>query len=326
MDPKYDAIKYVRLGQTGLEVSELCHGTLILGPLQGDVPRSEGAAALRRALEHGINFFDTAELYGTYGHLREALQGRREAGGRPLVVASKSLAKSGEEARRAVEQGLRKLRRERFEIFLLHNVNGPADLEARTGALEYLRRARDQGLVGHLGLSTHSVAGVRAGLPLPDLEVLLPILNRAGRGLRQGTMAEMVDAAREAYAAGKGVYAMKALAGGHLGPDFQAALTWVRELGCLHSVAVGMKSPAEVDLNVAVFEGRPVPPEASQLVYRVKRVKPVSTVCTGCGSCVAICPAGALSLAGGKAVCDHEQCVLCGYCGEACPSFAIRLV
>ncbi len=319
-------MKYVRLGQTGLEVSELCYGTLILGPLQGDVPLPEGAAAIRRALGCGINFFDTAQLYGTYGHLREALQGVSAVGGRPLVIASKSMAKTGEEARLAVEEGLRELQRERFEIFLLHNVNGAADLEARAGALDYLRSARDKGYIGHLGISTHSVAGALAALPVPDLEVLLPILNRIGRGLRQGTTEEMVEAARQARAAGRGVYAMKALAGGHLGSDFQAALAWVRELGCVHSVSVGMRSPAEVDLDVAVFEGRPVPPEVSQSAYRVKRVKPVSTVCAGCGSCVAICPAGALTLVEGKAVCDHEKCVVCGYCGEACPSFAIRLV
>lgn len=318
-------MKYVELGRTGLEVSELCYGTLILGRLQGDVPVAEGALALRRAAGYGVNFFDTAHTYGTYAHLRAALEGVTEAGGHPLVIASKAMAKTAAEAREAVEGGLRQLGRERFELFLLHSLDGEEDLSVRAGALDYLLQAKAEGLIGHLGVSTHSVPGALAALNHPELEVVLPILNQAGRGLRYGTMPEMVEATRRAYAAGKGVYAMKALAGGHLGRRFLPALAWVRELGCVHAVAVGMKSPAEVEVDVAVFEGRPVAPEAGEPFYAAKRVKVIGS-CTGCGSCVTVCPAAALQVVDSQARCDHDLCVTCGYCGEACPNFAIRLV
>lgn len=318
-------VRYTKLGRTGLEVSELCYGTLILGAIQADVPVEEGARAIRQALDHGVNFFDTAQVYQTYGHLREGLRGVESAGGRPLVVASKTFAKTAAEAREALEDGLRQLGRERFDIFMLHNVGDSEDFAARAEALDYLRQAKAEGLIGHLGVSTHCVSGVRAALAVPDLEVILPILNQAGRGLRQGTMPEMVEASREAYAAGRGVFAMKALAGGHLGHDFLAALTWVRNLGCVHSVAVGMKSAAEVEVDVAVFEGRPVPADAGESFYREKRIL-VNSACTGCGSCAGVCPAAAITVADGRASCDHSLCVSCGYCGQACPSFAIRLV
>jgi predicted aldo/keto reductase-like oxidoreductase len=318
-------VKYGELGRTGLEVSELCYGTLILGRLQGDVPVAAGEAALRRALELGVNFFDTAQIYGTYGHLRAGLAGVTEAGGRPLVVASKTMARSAADARTALEQGLRECGRERFEVFLLHSVDGVEDLAARTGALEYLQEAQQAGLLGHLGISTHSVPGVLAALDHPELEVVLPILNQAGRGLRFGTMPEMVEATGKAFASGKGVYAMKALAGGHLGRQYQPALSWVRDLGCVHSLAVGMKSVAEVEVDVAFFEGLQPPADAGAAFYAEKRVK-VIQACTGCGSCVAVCPGAALEIVEGKARCDPDRCLACGYCADACPNFAIRLV
>ncbi|MGE5508443.1 MAG: aldo/keto reductase, partial [Chitinophagales bacterium] len=139
-------MQYVRLGNTGLEVSELCHGTLVLGPLQAGVPVEEGAAAIRRAAELGINFFDTAQAYRTYEHLRVGLAGISEAGGRPLVIASKTMGKTAADAQAAVEEALRELGRERIDIFLLHNVLTPEDFDSRAGALEYLLRAKQEGL------------------------------------------------------------------------------------------------------------------------------------------------------------------------------------
>jgi len=54
------------LGRTGIGVTELCFGTLILGALQSNLKPEEGAKAIRRALELGINFIDTAKTYKTH--------------------------------------------------------------------------------------------------------------------------------------------------------------------------------------------------------------------------------------------------------------------
>ncbi|MGE5508541.1 MAG: 4Fe-4S binding protein, partial [Chitinophagales bacterium] len=184
-----------------------------------------------------------------------------------------------------------------------------------------------EGLVGYVGISTHGVAGAELVLKHPELEVLLPIVNQVGRGLRNGTMAGMIEVTRAAYAAGKATYAMKVLAGGHLVGEFQQHLQWGRQLGCLHAITVGMKTVDEVEADVAVFEEREVPPHLAQTLAGQKRIKVLLGQCAGCGSCVAICPAGALKVnAEAKAECDHSLCILCGYCGSACPKFAIRLV
>ena len=62
----------VKLGDTGLMISRLVFGALPMGPLQADLSPEEGGALIRYALEKGVNLIDTAEMYGTYWHLREA--------------------------------------------------------------------------------------------------------------------------------------------------------------------------------------------------------------------------------------------------------------
>ena len=60
------------LGSTGLKVSELCVGTLPMGPLQSNVPLDTGADILLAAMEGGVNFFDTAQMYKSYPYLKKA--------------------------------------------------------------------------------------------------------------------------------------------------------------------------------------------------------------------------------------------------------------
>ena len=78
-------MRMVRMPKTGLKVSELCFGTLTLGTLQANLPPQEGAKAVRKALELGVTFFDTAQSYGSYPHLREGLVGATDE----LIVVSR---------------------------------------------------------------------------------------------------------------------------------------------------------------------------------------------------------------------------------------------
>ena len=62
-------MEYRLLGQTGMKVSRLCFGALTIGPLQAKLPLGEGVAVIRAALAAGVNFIDTAQLYGTYPYI-----------------------------------------------------------------------------------------------------------------------------------------------------------------------------------------------------------------------------------------------------------------
>ncbi|HHW14514.1 MAG TPA: 4Fe-4S binding protein [Firmicutes bacterium] len=323
-------MQYRELGRTGLVVSRLCFGALTIGPLQARLSPEEGGRLIRAAYEAGINFFDTAELYGTYPHLRRGLEGIPDG----VVLASKAYAPDADGMRQSVEGALRALGREPVGLFALHEVDSAAQLRGHAGALEYLVRAKQAGLIQAVGLSTHSAEAVRAAALTPEIDVIHPLVNRAGLGVKGGLKA-MLEAMALAASIGKGLYAMKPLGGGHLRAAAAESLGWAWGLPGVAAVAVGMRSEAELRFNaglLARLAGEPDAPDEAQLarwsaeIGSTGRWLHVEAWCAGCGTCVEACPAGALRLEAGRAVVDRERCLLCGYCGGACPEMALKIV
>lgn len=317
------------LGQTGLSVSRLCFGALTIGPLQARLSPEEGGRVVRAAAEAGVNFFDTAELYGTYPHLRQGLAGFSD-----VHVASKSYAPDYEGMRASVEEALRALGVEAISVFLCHELDSAAGLRGHAGALEYLVHARERGLVRAIGISTHAAEAVHAAALTPEIDVIHPLVNRAGLGVKGG-LAAMQQALELAVATGKGLYTMKPLGGGHLRREAREALAWCLNLPGVAAVAVGMRSAAEVALNAAWLAEATGGAEGSdavelerlrRLVDQEERWLHVEAWCTGCGTCVAHCPAGALRVREGRVTVDREKCLLCGYCGAACAEMALKVV
>ncbi len=316
-------MEYRLLGKTGIRVSRLCFGVLTIGPLQAHLPLAEGVSIMRYAVDKGVNFFDTAELYGTYPYLRQLLG---EVKGEDLVIASKSYAVTYEEMRQSVERARRELNRDVVDIFLLHEQESELTLKGHQGALEYLVEAKAKGIIKALGISTHHVAGVKAATSVPEIEVIHPLLNYKGLGISDGTVEEMLAAIEEASAAGKGIYLMKPLGGGNLINDVDTALKFAFSQEVAASVAVGMKSREEVEYNVLVASGLPVPEKLKSAVFRKKPKLHIEDWCQGCGECVQACSQKALFVdCRGKARVKEELCVLCGYCAAACPNFCIRV-
>ncbi|NLW08227.1 MAG: 4Fe-4S binding protein [Firmicutes bacterium] len=311
-----------RLGNTGFFVSPLCFGTLTLGPCQRNLSLAEGEGLIRYALDLGVNFFDSAEIYGTYPYLGRALRGRQA----DTVVVAKSYAVTAGEMKKSVEKARRELEMDMIPIFLLHEQESAATLRGHRGALEYLLEAKEKGLVGAVGLSTHTVAGVRAGALHPGIEVIHPLYNLKGWGIQDGGPEEMAEAIALAVAMGKGVYLMKVLAGGHLAREAEKALRFALELPGISAVAIGMQSKEEIDFNYQIVCGQSPAPTLREKVGGHPRRLFIESWCTGCGRCVERCPFGALRLSGGKARVDHGACMTCGYCSEACEILAIKVL
>lgn len=314
-------MEYRQLGQTGLTVSRLCFGALTIGPLQARLPLPEGVAVIEAALDGGVNFIDTASLYGTYEYIRQAITGRSD-----IIVASKSYDYSYDGMKESVETACRQLGRDYIDLFLLHEQTSRLTLKGHEPALAYLTDAKQLGLIRAAGVSTHTVEVVKAAAMMDNIDVIHPIFNLAGVGILDGTVEDMREAIEFAARQGKGIYSMKALGGGHLCQQSRQALEWVLSHDEIASVAVGMQTIEEVSYNRDLFAGNKIDKATEEAIQSRKRKLLIEEWCLGCGICSAKCPTGALTVADGRITVDSNKCILCGYCGAACPEFALKII
>jgi aryl-alcohol dehydrogenase-like predicted oxidoreductase/NAD-dependent dihydropyrimidine dehydrogenase PreA subunit len=316
-------MKKCSLGKTGIMVTELCFGALPIGPLQANISVERGAKLIRAALEKGINFIDTAEGYKTYPHIKKALEGYNEE----AIIATKSGAETYKEMEQSIKDALVSLGRAYIDIFLLHAARvTPSVFEERAGALQCLQDYKAKGIIQAIGISTHVVEVVRRAAEIKEIDIIFPIINKLGIGIVGGSVLGMIKAISEAHKAGKGLYAMKALGGGHLIDQLEEAFNFVRNIKGISSLAVGMVSLEELELNLKIFNAEEIPKGLFTQKIKPKKRLFISSFCKGCGTCVKTCPNNALSLENGKAVVNHKLCLLCGYCNPVCPEFAIRLI
>lgn len=152
-------MEYRTLGKTGVTVSKLCLGTMMLGGI-GNPDHDAGIAIIRRALDSGINFVDTADFYST-GESEEivgkALEGRRDE----VILATKVHHAMGDGPNqrgnsrrwivREVEDSLRRLRTDWIDLYQIHRPDPTTRIDETLGALDDLVRA---GKVRYVGSST----------------------------------------------------------------------------------------------------------------------------------------------------------------------------
>ncbi|GAA0276633.1 aldo/keto reductase [Actinomadura nitritigenes] len=152
-------MQYRKLGRTGVEVSTQCLGAMMFGAV-GNPDHDESERIIHRALDAGINFVDTADMYSA-GESEEivgrALKGRRD----DVVLASKFFFPLGDERNarggsrryivRAVEASLRRLGTDHIDLYQMHRPDWDTDLEETLDALTDLVR---QGKVRYIGSSS----------------------------------------------------------------------------------------------------------------------------------------------------------------------------
>ena len=152
------------LGRTGFSVSEIGFGAWAIGGTWGPTDDAEGLATLHRALDLGVNFFDTAESYGPQTDetlIAEALHPYPKG----LVIATKcGLARPSpgrwdadgrpEKIRKDLDGSLKRLRVERIDLWQLHTIDPKVPLEDSLGAMVDAQRA---GKVRHIGVSNFNM-------------------------------------------------------------------------------------------------------------------------------------------------------------------------
>ncbi|MDQ6915100.1 MAG: aldo/keto reductase [Actinomycetota bacterium] len=154
------------LGRTGVKVTPLCLGTMMFGEW-GTADHDESVRIVHRALDAGINFVDTADVYSR-GESEEIV-GKALAGGRRehVVLATKVHGTMGDEPNqqgnsrrwivRAVEDSLRRLQTDWIDLYQIHRPDPSCDVDETLGALTDLVRAGKVRMVGSSTFPAHEV-------------------------------------------------------------------------------------------------------------------------------------------------------------------------
>ncbi|MCL1857837.1 MAG: aldo/keto reductase [Oscillospiraceae bacterium] len=337
-----------------LKVSKLCFGSLCMGPLQSNLSIKDGAKIINRAVELGINFIDTAQIYKTYSYIKSALD--INVNKNKIIISTKTYAYTRKLAKEALEEALRELDREYIDIFMLHEQESVHTIYGHIEALEYFFEQKKAGRIKSVGISTHHVTGVLGAVEFNQtykkdkLDIIHPMYNITGLGIipvsvsdsdedyqksetsvlsQISQISQMETALIDAKKSGFFIFSMKPLGGGNLFARAEEALKFVLNKPFIDSIAVGMKSEIEVDSNANFFETGEFPEEYHKNYLKNAWGKHlhIDSWCEGCGKCVLACPSKALKLnSKGIAICDYNKCVLCGYCSGACDIFAIKII
>ncbi|MEP6652795.1 MAG: aldo/keto reductase [Myxococcales bacterium] len=216
---------YTKLGRTGLRVSRLCLGTMNFGV---ETEEAEAFAIMDRALELGINFFDTADVYGwKQGEgLTEKILGRwfAQGGGRreKVVLATKVYGPMGDwpnqgrlsalHIRRACEGSLRRLQTDHLDIYQMHHIDRDTPWEEIWQAMDLLVQ---QGKVIYVGSSNFAAWHIARANELASRRNHLGLVTEQSRyNLLERTVELEVAPACAAY--GMGLIPWSPLASGAL--------------------------------------------------------------------------------------------------------------
>ena len=167
-------MQYREFGNTGLKVSVIGLGCGLLGDA---TKTKQPFEIVRRSLDYGVNYFDTAYAYAN----SEVKLGQGLGHDRKKVyISSKTMAKTKEEAWKNIHESLQRLKTDYIDNYHLHGLENEKDVDVRLGsggALEALKEARDQGLIKHIGCTSHQSRLLIMALKRFDFETILVPMN-----------------------------------------------------------------------------------------------------------------------------------------------------
>ncbi len=225
------------LGSTGLEVAPIGLGAAQLGSSEYDHAKE----VVFRALDLGVNYFDTARGYwDSEIKLGKALKGEREN----VIVSSKTTGKTKEEAANHIEESLERLQTDYIDNYHLHALSDLDDVDVRLGGpLEALVEAKEAGKIRHIGITGHTFPSILvAALKRFDFETFLVPLNI----IEREPLSKLIPLAIEKNV---GITIMKPVATGLL--PVPLALKWLMNQPIAVAVP-GATTAAEIEQNVGI--------------------------------------------------------------------------
>lgn len=212
-------MKYRNLGNTDLKVSEVSFGTWGIGGDWGKTTDEESIRALERAMEAGVNFFDTADVYGS-GH-SERLLAKVTKGKEDEIHIATKFCRAGDifdpetysenTVREYCENSLKRLERERIDLYQIHCP--PLEIIKDGRVFEVLDKLQQEGKIRYYGVSVETVEEGLIAMQNPNVRALQVIFNI----FRQKPVTELFPVAKEK---GVGILARVPLASGLLTGKF----------------------------------------------------------------------------------------------------------
>ena len=276
------SVDYRVLGKTGLKVSTVGSGV-------GIVPDPQ---VISRAIDLGVNYFDTARGYGNGNSERitgAALKGKRER----VILATKTDGRTKADIFKDMDESLKALQTDYVDIWHLHSRDTPDTITDE--AVEACEMLKKQGKTRFIGVSTHDVHAVADSiLKIGKFDVVQTTYSYAigGAPLRQQAIAKL-------YAAGIGMVAMKVIiaVAGFIPREVNlpkegplAAIKWVLLNPAISTTVPYVKNIAELEMNVRAMKEAYTPQDEKMLYTRNEEIRPL--YCRMCYECKGICPKG----------------------------------
>jgi uncharacterized protein len=159
----------IRLGKTNMVVSRLGFGGIPIQRLSED----DAVAVVKRCLDLGITFLDTANAYtSSEERIGKAIAGRREG----LILATKSTSRKREGVEKHLNLSLVRLNVKYIDLYQFHGVSDMASLDmvlAPDGPISVVEKARDDGIVKHIGITSHQIDVAKKAVACGRFETIM---------------------------------------------------------------------------------------------------------------------------------------------------------
>lgn len=237
----------VALGNTGIVASRLAMGTGTHGVgRQSNQTRRLGVKGLgdllQKAYDEGVNFWDSADQYGTHPHLHEALKGVTRD---KVVILTKTHASTAREMKDDLDRFRKEIGTDYLDIVLLHMMTSRDWPEENAGAMEVLERAREEGIVRAHGVSCHSLRALEAAAESDWVQVDLARINPSAVSM-DADVDRVVNVLETMHRKGKAIIGMKIFGAGRLTDRVDKCLRYVLGLNCVDAFTIGQESVAEM--------------------------------------------------------------------------------
>jgi predicted aldo/keto reductase-like oxidoreductase len=279
-------LDYRTLGRTGLKVTTVGMGCMI----------TSDPSVITRAVDLGINYFDTARSY-QHGNNERMVAAALGARRKQVILSTKSHAANKEELQQHLDTSLRELNTDYIDIWYLHGRSKPEEIP--DDMIEVQQHAKKQGKIRFTGVSTH--AGQPQLLPWMAQKGVFDVVLTAYNFTMDVDMAKAIETAAQS---GLGVVAMKVMAGGprRLKPGdpnlkrltqegaMLAALKWVIKKPNISTTIPSITDMDQLDENLKAMSNPLSAGEEKILTAHLDAIRPL--YCSMCGQCDGACQKG----------------------------------